>query len=349
MVRVEKTVFISYRRTDVPWALAIFLDLTSHGFDVFFDYDGIASGDFERVIIDNIRAKAHFLVLLTPSALERCTEPTDWLRREIEAALDNQRNLVPLMLGGFDFGAPSIASQLTGKLSALKHYNALSVPAAFFGEAMDRLRNKYLNVPLTAVLHPAAISAQLAAKEQKTATETALAVLKDTQFDVAESIRCEASIIRQFSRVNLPESHYVREAREHGWYPEGSVTSFKDVGNLLELHGIPVHRYTNANIFNLATELAQGHKVIIGMAADAPWAQNSILARIGYKFGFAGMSRVANIVEIDVGDPESVKVVIASDPGTGEVAARYPLDNFLDAYQQGPFFMVATQNSPLEV
>jgi hypothetical protein len=46
MPRIEKTVFISYRRTNFPWALAIFHELTSHGYDVFLDYNGIASGDF---------------------------------------------------------------------------------------------------------------------------------------------------------------------------------------------------------------------------------------------------------------------------------------------------------------
>ena len=56
------------------------------------------SGDFERIILGNITARAHFLVLLTPSALERCDDPGDWLRREIETALANQRNIVPLML-----------------------------------------------------------------------------------------------------------------------------------------------------------------------------------------------------------------------------------------------------------
>ena len=128
MERIEKTVFLSYRRTNIPWALAIFQNLTQHGYDVFFDYNGIASGDFERVILGNITARAHFLVLLTPSALERCDDPADWLRREIETALANQRNIVPLMLEGFDFGTPKIASQLTGTLAALKHYNGLSIP-----------------------------------------------------------------------------------------------------------------------------------------------------------------------------------------------------------------------------
>src|ERR1035437_1116378 len=104
MGRIEKTVFISYRRTNFPWALAIFQDLTQNGYDVFFDFTGLAAGDFESVILENIRARAHFLVLLPPSAVDRCGDPADWLRREIEAALDSQRNIVPLMLEGFDFG-----------------------------------------------------------------------------------------------------------------------------------------------------------------------------------------------------------------------------------------------------
>jgi len=178
MERVEKTVFLSYRRTNIPWALAVYHNLTQHGYDVFFDYKGIAAGDFEQVILGNIKASAHFLVLLTPSALERCGEPGDWLRREIETALETQRNVVPLMLENFDFGAPAIAGQLTGKLAGLRKYNGLDVPAGYFDEAMERLRNRYLNVPLTAVLRPATSFARQAAREQKHAADAAPAVEK---------------------------------------------------------------------------------------------------------------------------------------------------------------------------
>jgi TIR domain len=179
MERVEKTVFLSYRRTNVPWALAIFQNLTQHGFDVFIDYSGVASGDFERVILGNITARAHFLVLLTPSALERCNEPGDWLRREIETALANQRNIVPLMLEGFDFGTPRIASQLTDDLAALRDYNGLSIPPEYFMEAMGKLRDKFLDVPLAAVLHPVSPSTKQATKEQKAAAIAAPAVREE--------------------------------------------------------------------------------------------------------------------------------------------------------------------------
>jgi TIR domain len=179
MERIEKTVFISYRRKDIFHALSVFQHLTHHGYDVFFDFDGIGSGDFERIILENIKARAHFLVLLTPSALERCSEPADWLRREIETAIQTKRNIIPLMFDGFDFGKSSIASQLTGKLATLKNYNALPIVAAYFTAAMSRLREQYLNVPLETVLHPASRAAQDTAKAQRAAAIDATLIKQD--------------------------------------------------------------------------------------------------------------------------------------------------------------------------
>jgi hypothetical protein len=46
-------------------------------------YDGLAGGDFETAILENIKARAHFLVLLTPTALERSGDPEDWMRLKI--------------------------------------------------------------------------------------------------------------------------------------------------------------------------------------------------------------------------------------------------------------------------
>jgi tetratricopeptide (TPR) repeat protein len=86
---------------------------------------------------------------------------------------------VPLMLEGFDFGTPKIASQLTGKLAALKHYNGLSIPPEYFMEAMEKLRGRYLNVALASVLHPASLFAQQAAAEQKQAAGAAPAVQEE--------------------------------------------------------------------------------------------------------------------------------------------------------------------------
>jgi tetratricopeptide (TPR) repeat protein len=179
MARIEKTVFISYRRNNAPWVLAISQNLTHSGFDVFFDYSGLASGDFETAILDNIHSRAHFLVLLTPSALDRCNDPSDWLRREIEAAVDSRRNIVPLILEGFNFDTPSIANQLTGKLASLRRYNAMTVSAEYFDAAMDRLRNRFLSVALETVVQPPSPVAVQAAAEAKAAAAQAPAVAEE--------------------------------------------------------------------------------------------------------------------------------------------------------------------------
>lgn len=176
MKRIEKTVFISYRRENVPWALAIFQYLTQQGFDVFFDYSGVDSGAFEKIIIENIRSRAHFLVLLTPSALDDCSKPNDWLRREIEIAIDSRRNVIPLIFEGFDFGAPPIATKLTGELAQLREYNGMGVPAEYFDAAMDKLCARFLKVPLDAVIHPASPTARRAAASEKAEAVAAPAV-----------------------------------------------------------------------------------------------------------------------------------------------------------------------------
>lgn len=174
MGRIEKTVFISYRRDHGGvWARAIYQDLVANGYDAFFDFQSIDSGDFSRIIIENIKARAHFLVLLAPSALERCDDPNDWLRREIETAIEYKRNIVPIMLESFDFGNPDAVKVLTGKLATLKKYNALRIYADYFEEGMARLRNRYLNVALDAVLHPVSQDVQRATQEQQFAANNA--------------------------------------------------------------------------------------------------------------------------------------------------------------------------------
>ena len=209
MERVEKTVFISYRRKDIAWALNVYGYLTQQGYDVFFDYTSIHSGDFEKIIISNIKARAHFIVILTPTALDRCDEPRDWLRREIETAVDEKRNIVPIFFDGFDFGTPSIKKKLKGKLGQLKKYNGLEIPPNYFYEGMIRIDENFLNIPLDAVLHPVSADVQKIVEEQKAAAEKARQDEKDREkFEVEEKARLAAlrkkqqkEIIEKLKRV----------------------------------------------------------------------------------------------------------------------------------------------------
>ena len=104
MPEEQKTVFISYRRSVASFiARSVFMDLREHGYDVFMDVESINSGQFDKIILRQIEARAHFLVILTPGTVERCTDRHDWLRREIKYAIEKQRNIVPLLINNFSF------------------------------------------------------------------------------------------------------------------------------------------------------------------------------------------------------------------------------------------------------
>ncbi len=216
--RIEKTVFISYRRTNVYNALAVYQDLTQNGFDVFFDYESIRSGDFENLIFDNIRARAHFLVVLSPSALERCREPNDLMRREIETALDEKRNIVPLIMEGFDFDSPVVVKVLTGKLALLRRKNGLRVIPDYFSEAMDRLRKEYLRISVEDVhVHELSVETQGITEAKQTSVNKA-APVQEAQLtaeewfekgfvfqvanDLEEAYRCYSEAIRLDSKLS---------------------------------------------------------------------------------------------------------------------------------------------------
>ncbi len=160
------------------------------------------------------------------------------------------------------------------------------------------------------------------------------------------AIRCQELILRDFG-VNVPEDALRREAATCGWYEPGGGTNPRDVGNLLELHGVPVHRYEDATIFNLTGELAQGHKVIVGVDSGELW-NAGLFEHVEDQLGLSGADHALLVSGIDTSDPAQAKVIL-TDPGSGDVAKTYPLEQFVEAWKDSRCFMVATaEPAPLE-
>lgn len=157
------------------------------------------------------------------------------------------------------------------------------------------------------------------------------------------AIKCQQFILEQFTGEAADEHVLVRESLEHGWYVPGAGTQPYDVGKLLELHGVGVHSYQQASIFHLAQELAEGHKVIVGVDAKELWQGNSVLEEIRDALGFAEANHAVVVSGIDTSDPDHIRVLV-SDPGTGQAIAAYPLEQFLDAWRDSDFFLVATND-----
>ncbi len=268
MAIIEKTVFISYRRTNFPWAMSIYQYLTYHGFDVFFDHKSIPSGSYEQVINENIKARAHFLVLLTPSALDNQGRRVDWLKKEIRLALENQRNIIPIMLEGFDFGSPKTKEFLTEDIIALKEYQGLRLIADYYDEGLDRLCQRYLNISLEAVSHPVSEPVRQITAAQQRAASVAPKVTMETltaqewfekgfqATDHNEKIRCYT----QATKLN-PEFAHAYNNRGYSFTVLGGFErAIQDYDKAIELDPDYARAYLNRGL--ALRNLEQPHRAI---------------------------------------------------------------------------------------
>jgi hypothetical protein len=119
-------------------------DLTEHRFNTFVDLENLDSGEFERVILSQIEAREHFIVLLEPGSLDQIDKDGDWLRREIAHALGHRRNVVPVTAKGFEFRRDLV---LPPDVARLASFNAVTIPPVYFDAAMELLRTRFLKMP----------------------------------------------------------------------------------------------------------------------------------------------------------------------------------------------------------
>ncbi|MEE0916768.1 MAG: TIR domain-containing protein, partial [Bacteroidales bacterium] len=100
-------VFISYRRSDGT-VKAKALDL-AFGIDdcrTFLDFKSLGTGAFDKRLENAVLDAPIFVMVLTPDYFARCNEEGDWVRREIELALDNGKIIIPINYDAVLNGVP---------------------------------------------------------------------------------------------------------------------------------------------------------------------------------------------------------------------------------------------------
>lgn len=97
-------VFISYRRAGgEDFARAVYQELCHRKYKVFLDRQNLESGDYERQVFEVISNCRDAVIILPQNALDRCCDEKDLFRKEIAAALEQQKNLIPIVRSGFTF------------------------------------------------------------------------------------------------------------------------------------------------------------------------------------------------------------------------------------------------------
>lgn len=133
-------IFISYRRkASFETANLIAEKLRHAGYKVFFDVDTLNAGKFNVQLLEVIKGCKDFIVVLPEHALDRCADPEDWVRQEVLCAMDNGKNIIPVMLAGFEWPQP-----MPEGMEELPNYQAItSAGHDYFDMAIERLK-RYL-------------------------------------------------------------------------------------------------------------------------------------------------------------------------------------------------------------
>ena len=133
-------IFISYRRDGGEYTAKILRDhLQDAGYRTFFDVESLRSGNFNTKLYSVIDECTDFLLVLSPGALDRCKNEDDWVRREVEYALEKGKNVIPVMLRGFSF-----PDTLPPSLEPLRYRNGLEANSQFFDAFLQQLKGKFL-------------------------------------------------------------------------------------------------------------------------------------------------------------------------------------------------------------
>lgn len=107
MKQTKYDIFISYRRDrGAQYARTLQLMLEKRGYRVFLDYDELVDEEFSPQIEAAIKAAPIYIILLTKGALDRCANEGDWVRRELETALNSGRKIIPVNPDGTFDGLP---------------------------------------------------------------------------------------------------------------------------------------------------------------------------------------------------------------------------------------------------
>ena len=166
------------------------------------------------------------------------------------------------------------------------------------------------------------------------------------------AVAAEMSIINQFGHdLSQQEANFI--SADHGWYNPGGGTNPGDIGNMMDLYNISNHTCVNASIEELAAELKAGHGVIVGVNSSELW-DTGLLAELKHflckAFGLDNSiwnpaDHAVVVTGIDASDPDNPMVILNDSGHPDGAGAAYPLDKFMDAWENSDFYYTATDDA----
>ncbi|MBQ9501740.1 MAG: toll/interleukin-1 receptor domain-containing protein, partial [Lentisphaeria bacterium] len=137
-------VFISYRRDGGAADARLMYDrLTKEGYSVSFDMDTLKNGNFNEELLRRVAECRNFIILLSPGCFDRTLKggrrEDDWMRIELATALYNKKNIIAVMLPGFEFPA-----KLPPDIDAVRFKNGPKYDMYYLDSFYARLQKDFL-------------------------------------------------------------------------------------------------------------------------------------------------------------------------------------------------------------
>lgn len=207
---IDVDIFMSYRRVDgLHYARNIMQALKMVGYPkVFFDYNSLRDGVFNTQIIDAIYSCKDFILVISPLALKNCAREGDWVAKEIRAALEYDKHIIPVVIEDTFIGWPN---DFPEDLYAIKdiHFHKLMTDE-YFEDSIQKLKAR-----LTTIESDTS-NISLFQASQATIQSSPETVLYKIKVDrrcrlIIDDEEIQVLDASKLSKVPLPKGEYIRK------------------------------------------------------------------------------------------------------------------------------------------
>lgn len=135
-------IFISYKRKSLATANNLYYGLTTRGYSTFFDLEEMRRDNFNVQLLNYIENAKDVFVILEEGSLDACKNSdweNDWFCKEIAHALETNKNIIPVLVGGYQMPKQEL---LPDKLKELTLKNAPEFSFSYFEEYLNKLVEK---------------------------------------------------------------------------------------------------------------------------------------------------------------------------------------------------------------
>ena len=142
MEQIKYDIFISYKRQSLPMADNLYFRLKTRGYSTFLDREEMRRDNFNVQLLNYIENAKDVFVILEEDSLNACRGENweeDWFCREIAFALEKKKNIIPVLLGGYQMPPEEF---FPDKLKELRLKNAPEFSFSYFTAYLDKLIEK---------------------------------------------------------------------------------------------------------------------------------------------------------------------------------------------------------------